>query len=135
MLSLTSVSGRRPARSAALNRRREVPAAAETRRSTDHGVLVSGSNLVTGFAWYRREQWSRLREVASDRDKLDDSYAEWLAGAQKALLEMALADVPVKRVDVDVDALLRWCQAEGRPVDSAARAAFVADELRRTHPT
>ena len=70
--------------------------------------------------------------MASDREKLDGSYGEWLAGAQKALLEMALAGVSAKRVDVDVNALLRWCQAEGRPVDSAARTAFVADELRRT---
>ena len=98
-----------------------------------HEVHVSGRDLVTGFAWYRREQWSRLRERASDRDKLDDSYDEWLAGAQKALLEMALAGVPARRVDVDVDALFRWCEAEGRSVDSAARAAFVAEELRRTH--
>lgn len=94
---------------------------------------MSASDLVTGFAWYRREQWSRLRELASDRDKLDDSYDQWLAGAQKALLEMARAGISAKRVDVDVEALLRWCLAEGRPVDSAARAAFVADELRRAH--
>jgi hypothetical protein len=94
---------------------------------------MSGSNVITGFAWYRREQWSRLRELASDPDKLDDSYDGWLASAQKALIEMSLAGVSVKRVDVDVDALLRWCQAEDRPIDSAARAAFTAEELRRTH--
>ena len=50
--------------------------------------------MVTGFAWYRREQWLRLRELASDCDKLDDSYDEWLAGAQKALLEMTRLAFP-----------------------------------------
>lgn len=93
---------------------------------------MSGNEFVTGFGWYRREQWSRLRDVASDRDKLDVSYDRWLAGAQKALIEMALAGVAARRVDVDVEALLQWCQRERRPVDSAARAEFVADELRRT---
>ena len=92
---------------------------------------MNGPDVVAGFAWYRREQWARLRELASDRDKLDNSYDEWLAGAQKALLATALAGVSAKRVDVDVDALFRWCQAEGRSVDSAARAAFVAKELRQ----
>ena len=94
---------------------------------------MSESEMVAGFAWYRREQWLRLRELASDCDKLDDSYDEWLAGAQKALLEMTLAGVSVRRVDVDIDALSQWCQAEGRILDSAARAAFVAEEVRRTH--
>lgn len=92
-------------------------------------VLTDG-HLGAGIAWYSRDQWSRLREIASDRDKLDDSYEQWLAGAQKTLVEMAAAGKPARRVDVDVDVLARWCQAEGRPIDSAARAAFAALLLR-----
>ena len=92
---------------------------------------MTETNSVTGVAWYRREDWSLLREIASDRTKLDDSYEAWLAGAQKTLLDLAVAGVAARRVSVDVEALVRWCRAEGRPVDSAARAAFVADQLRR----
>jgi hypothetical protein len=92
---------------------------------------MSDGTAITGFAWYRREQWPRLHEVASDPDKLDASYDEWLAGAQRAIIQMKLAGVSVRRVDVDV--FLRWCRAEGRPVDSAARAAFVAEQLWRSH--
>jgi len=92
---------------------------------------VTEPNSGTGIAWYRREDWWRLREIASDRAQLDDSYEAWLAGAQKTLLELAVAGMPARRVNVDVEALVRWCRAEGRPVDSAARAAFVADQLRR----
>ena len=92
---------------------------------------MTETNSVTGVAWYRREDWSRLREIASDRTNLDDSYEAWLAGAQKTLLDLAIAGVAARRVSVDVEALVRWCRAEGRPVDSAARAAFVADRLRR----
>ena len=91
---------------------------------------MTETNAVTGVAWYRREDWSRLREIASDRANLDDSCEAWLAGAQKTLLELAVAGVAARRVNVDVEALVRWCRAERRPVDSAARAAFVADQLR-----
>ena len=91
---------------------------------------MTETNAVTGVAWYRREDWSRLREIASDRANLDDSYEAWLAGAQKTLLELAVAGVAARRVNVDVEALVRRCRAERRPVDSAARAAFVADQLR-----
>ena len=92
---------------------------------------MTETNSVTGVAWYRREDWSRLREIASDRTKLDDTYEAWLAGAQKTLLELAVAGVAARRVNVDVENLVRWCRAEGRSVDSAGRAAFVADQLRR----
>jgi hypothetical protein len=30
-----------------------------------------------GLAWYSREDWERLHEVADDRDKLDDTYEDW----------------------------------------------------------
>jgi hypothetical protein len=92
---------------------------------------VTGPNSVTGIARYRREDWSRLREIASDRAQLDGHYEAWLAGAQKTLLQLAVAGVPARGVNVDVEALVQWCRAEGRPVDSAARATFVADQLRR----
>ena len=94
---------------------------------------MTETNAVTGVAWYRREDWSRLREIASDRANLDDSYEAWLAGAQKTLLELAVAGVAARRVNVDVEALVQRCRAERRPVDSAARAAFVADQLRRAN--
>jgi hypothetical protein len=43
---------------------------------------------------------------------------------------MTAAGVRVRRVDVDLDELVRWCRHEGRPIDSAARAAFAAERLR-----
>lgn len=94
---------------------------------------MNGRNVVTGIAWYRRDQWTRLRELASDADKLEESYEDCLAGAQKALVQMGIAGMRAQRVDVDLDELARWCRAEGRSLDSAARAAFVASRLRLAH--
>ena len=71
---------------------------------------MTETNSVTGVAWYRREDWSRLREIASDRTNLDDSYEAWLAGAQKTLLDLAIAGVAARRVSVDIEALVRWCR-------------------------
>jgi hypothetical protein len=58
--------------------------------------------------------------LAADPDKLEESYDDWLAGAQKALVQIAVTGVRARRVDVDVEALVRWCQAQGRLLDSAA---------------
>jgi hypothetical protein len=94
---------------------------------------VTEDGVVTGIAWYRADQWTRLRDVAADPDVLEDSYEDWLVGAQRILVQMAVSGVQVRPVDVDVDALVRWCETEGRLVDSAARAAYAVFELRRAH--
>ena len=91
------------------------------------------NDVVAGIAWYRRDQWTRLRELASDADKLEEAYENWLAGAQKTLVQLTVAGVRAQCVDIDLDELARWCRAEGRPLDSAARAAFVASRLRLAH--
>jgi len=95
--------------------------------------LVSDSDAVTGIAWYRRDQWTRFRELVSDAGKIEASYEDWLAGAQKALVRMSVAGVRAQRVDIDLEELARSCRAEGRPLDSAARAAFVASRLKLAH--
>jgi len=91
---------------------------------------VSDGSTVTGIAWYRRDQWARLRELSADADKLAESHEDWLAGAQKTMVEMAVAGMHARRGDVDLDELVRWCRHKGRPHDSAARAAFAAERLR-----
>ena len=94
---------------------------------------MNDSDAVTGIAWYRRDHWTRLRELASDADKLEESYDDWLAGSQKTLIQMRLAGVGAQCVGIDLDELARWCRDEGRALDSAARAAFVASRLRLAH--
>lgn len=91
---------------------------------------VSDSGAVTGIAWYRRDEWARLRELATDAEKLDEAYDDWLAGAQKMIVQMTVTGVRVRRVDIELDELVRWCRQGGRPIDSAARAAFTAERLR-----
>jgi len=91
---------------------------------------VSDSDTITGIAWYRRDQWARLRELAADADRLEEEFEDWLAGAQKTIVRMTTTGGRVRRVDIDLDDLVRWCRHEGRPLDSAARAAFAAERLR-----
>ena len=39
---------------------------------------------VAGVAWYSSTEWQRLREVAADPDRLEDTYQEWLAAVDQA---------------------------------------------------
>ncbi len=89
------------------------------------------SGLVSGVAWYRREQWPLLRENSADAEDLEETYDEWLEFAKDALLNFARKGSPMRRIDVDVEELIAWCREENRPLDANARAAFASEKLHR----
>jgi hypothetical protein len=99
------------------------------RRRRDRPNIPADAEV--GLAWYTREGWERLRELAVDRDQLDDSFDEWERGAQAAIAELATIGRVVRKVPIDFEALLAWCQAEDRPLNTAARAEYVTYLLRR----
>ena len=87
----------------------------------------------SGVAWYDREQWKRLRQVAADPDRLEDSYDEWVAMAERVVRELEAEGMLIEKVSVDTEALVAWCNEHDRPIDGAARAEFAAQEFRRLH--
>jgi hypothetical protein len=93
----------------------------------------SETAAILGIAWYRREEWSHLLEIAADRDELEDTYEEWLHIAEMRLHEMTEAGINAMRVYINVDELQDCCVGHGRPVDGSARAVFTGEKLRQFH--
>ena len=94
-------------------------------------ILPKGRNQPqhVGVAWYRKEQWPRLLEIADDKEKLEASYDEWVKIAQKTMREMEKLGLSLVKVDVDVEELLAWCQRRKIPVNGEARASFTSAKL------
>ena len=88
-------------------------------------------NFALGYAWYRREQWERLRAVSADAADLEDTYDEWMKTAKRTVKALRRQGVHAQKVDVDVEELVRWCQKQNRAIDSEARSAFVVDKLQK----
>ncbi len=82
-------------------------------------------------AWYRRDQWERLRDVVADPEMLEDSYDAWVSFASRRMSELRREGVEPVRLFVEVKALEHWCRANGRDVDGAARAAYASQLLSR----
>lgn len=82
-----------------------------------------------GVAWFSPDQWELLRRVAADKQALHDTYDEWVADAFAALRNLEQPGFAARPLEVDVDELLRWCRGRRRPLDGAARSAFVAEKL------
>lgn len=79
---------------------------------------------VVGMAWYRREDYGRIRAMMVDRDRLAATYEGWLLSAEQVAREVERSGVTVERVLIVPDAFGAWCAAEGLACDGAARARF-----------
>jgi hypothetical protein len=88
-------------------------------------------NLAVAMAWYRQEQWALLRTVSADGDKLEATYDEWLGFAMKQIRDLEGRGLRVQKIDVEIGALSRWCESEGRVVDGDARAEYARRGLGR----
>ncbi len=83
----------------------------------------------TGIAWYRPEQWARLREISKDKSNLELSHGEWLKSAEDLLIKLHAEGFNVVRFEVDVEELLKWCQDHKRPVTGRTRSQYVTEML------
>jgi hypothetical protein len=85
--------------------------------------------LVVGVAWYRADQWQRLRSLAADAHVLHDTYAEWEASAMERLADFRARGMLVQPVPVDIDELVQWCRERHKAMDGKARSQFVAEKV------
>jgi hypothetical protein len=88
----------------------------------------SQKKMVVCFAWYRPEQWQRVRDISSDADALEESYEEWLSLAEAKLAELRSSGVDVKKVDIDSEQLISWCNERGFEVNTSARSRYAAEK-------
>src|SRR2546421_6551899 len=81
-------------------------------------------------ASYTPDQWSILKDTAADREKLNDTYEEWLEGVTQRCEELQAGGCEIRRVDVDMSELAQWCRSRGVPLDGKSRAEFAAYKAR-----
>ncbi len=80
--------------------------------------------MVVGIGWYDATQWAKLKEVAADSDRLDKSHEAWQRSAERTAQELASQGLAVRRVPIDVDALIQWCRVHHKEIDGNARAEY-----------
>jgi hypothetical protein len=88
-------------------------------------------DLSVAIAWFRRDQWELLRAVSTDGDKLEPTFDEWQAFATQHVGDLEARGISVRKIEIDVGSLTRWCESEGRSVDGDARAEYARRGLGR----
>jgi hypothetical protein len=92
---------------------------------------VNSPSTAIGVAWYRPEQWETLRNVSVDRDKLEETYAEWLAEAERMVKQLQQRGLRVIKVDVEISELMLWCESQRIPLDGEARSNYAAFKMQK----
>jgi hypothetical protein len=89
------------------------------------------TRLAVGVAWYRAEDWERLRQLCPDRDKMHDRYEDWRAEAMRAEQAMKHDGYTVLRVVIDPDELTGWCAIRGLTPIQDVRAQYVSERVQQ----
>lgn len=67
-------------------------------------------NYVLGVGYYKRNEWERFLASADDREKLEDTYEEWLGGFHKSVMKMRKKGLKPRKVVIHLDELLDYCK-------------------------
>jgi hypothetical protein len=91
--------------------------------------------LAFGFAWYRPQQWQRVRDISEDAEDLADTYLEWLHLAEENFNQLLSSGLRVEKVDIDSEQLIIWCNERGLPITGESRSRYAAERLKELDET
>ncbi|WP_366656588.1 hypothetical protein [Fodinicurvata sp. EGI_FJ10296] len=79
---------------------------------------------VVGVAWFRRDDWSKVKAIFVDSHKLHEAYDDWLAAAEQFYRRIEGQGMRVEKVYIDPDTFPEWCRARGLRINADARQEF-----------
>lgn len=83
--------------------------------------------VAVGIVWYdSEEQWRKVKDSATDPERFEATYPEWIVMVEESLQRMLVAGLVAEKVTVSADELLAWCLVHGKANDAGARAQFVS---------
>ena len=87
---------------------------------------------VTGIAWYRREDYARLKAMFQDGENLPDTFGGWLETAQRVYDTLTAEGIRVVKANIDPETFPGWCRARGHAMNTPARMAYAQEFAAKT---
>lgn len=85
-----------------------------------------------GIAWYKRADYSRIREIMADGHKLPITFDKWQKLAEDTERTAKSRGMAVVRAHIDPDHFISWCAEHDLEVGAPGRTRWGA-ELARLH--
>jgi len=80
-----------------------------------------------GVAWYRQEDYAKIRSIMEDHRKLPPTYKQWLKKANKAVESSRAEGLLVEKAYIDPETFPAWCKSRGLNVDAKGRMDFASE--------
>jgi hypothetical protein len=77
-----------------------------------------------GIAWYRPEDYDRLKAMFPDGSILPDTYHEWLKKAREVSGTLAVSGETVVKAWIDPITFPGWCKEHGVGMDVKGRLEY-----------
>jgi len=86
-----------------------------------------------GLAWYRQEDFARIKAMMSDAGKLHDTWADWHAAAQQTEDAYRGMGYTVVRALLIPEDFMAFCRLRGLDVNAQARTEFANSVAIKQH--
>src|SRR5215218_9881966 len=85
----------------------------------------SATSPVVGTTWYTEHEWAKVKATATDPERFENTFVEWLAMAEEAINKLQSSRIVPVKVLITSNDLLAWCLLHKKQNNAAARAQFV----------
>ena len=90
-------------------------------------------NRAAGIAWYRQQDYAKIRKIMADPRNFPETYKQWLKCAKKASDKLIAEGYTVEKAYIDPATFLGWCNIRSLDVDAKARARFANEIVSGKH--
>jgi hypothetical protein len=88
---------------------------------------------VIGLAWFRKQDYPKLRAIFEDADEMHDTWEEWVESAMKVEERLKTEGFIVDRIRIHPDTFPEWCRNAGVRIIASARSKFTAEAVAKKH--
>ena len=94
-------------------------------------INISAIPLFVGIAYYKEDEFDRLREAMEDREIWFDRWDQWRTAAENGIEVLASKGTMLIPVEVGLEEFVEYCSRKAVSQDGRARTAFVNWKLAR----
>lgn len=85
--------------------------------------------LFAGIAWYKQEEWSRLKNEFDDSEKMHETWNEWRQATEGGLEYLERRNKIMYPIVLEADHIKKYCQKHNLPNISRTRVRMVNEIL------
>ena len=85
--------------------------------------------MYLGIAWYKRDEWSRLKNEFADSTRMHNTWNEWRQATEAGMESMLRINKIMYPIVLEADQIKEYCLKNNKPNTSSTRVRMVNEVL------